>query len=301
MNVDETTLRAYVDGELSVSEQGRIEAVVANNPELAQQLKALRASCLPYRAAFDTQNLPPVPTNLTNQITNLLAVAAAPSNQAAAQVNQAVASTARRHWLRSGYGLGLGLAASFAGGFLIRPLVGSATNPSLQATAPMGAWVMPIASYQSMYVRDTLDRAAESQAQTEKVLLEFQRQANKNNAIIGTGAANKLSGNTFAIKVPDLSGSNFEFKRAQLLGFGDQPLLQMAYLPKQGKPAALCILLAPVAKNQTVTTQTLEGLSVVTWQVNHLAYVLASDLPVQLANQLGEQIARNQLPTLVAV
>jgi anti-sigma factor RsiW len=46
MKIDEVTLRAFVDGELSPTERNRIEAVLSNNPELKQQADAMHASRL---------------------------------------------------------------------------------------------------------------------------------------------------------------------------------------------------------------------------------------------------------------
>jgi len=61
MTVDEPLLRAYVDGELEPALRDQVEAAVANSTELQAQVQQLRASCLPYRAAFEAHQLPEAP------------------------------------------------------------------------------------------------------------------------------------------------------------------------------------------------------------------------------------------------
>ncbi|MGL4231396.1 MAG: anti-sigma factor, partial [Casimicrobium sp.] len=91
MNIDETTLRAYVDGELSPVERERVAAAIANNVALEEQVAALRASVLPYRAAFDAQPIPAMPEALQRQLASLSAVAATSST---ANVRRATTSEA---------------------------------------------------------------------------------------------------------------------------------------------------------------------------------------------------------------
>lgn len=92
----------------------------------------------------------------------------------------------------------------------------------------------------------------------------------------------EFSSARLALAVPDLSGEGLQFKRAQRLTFGQQPLLQMAYLPAQGKPTALCVLKRPPTgplddpqHASPVTVLQLHGLTVVTWMQGALAYALA--------------------------
>ncbi|MGL4231112.1 MAG: anti-sigma factor family protein, partial [Casimicrobium sp.] len=121
MNIDETTLRAYVDGELSPAERERIAAAIANSVALEGQVAAMRASVLPYQAAFDAQPMPAMPEALQRQLASLSAVAAtssiANSQNATTKLetnDNIVPMPARRRWLGTGLAFGTGIAAAFA-------------------------------------------------------------------------------------------------------------------------------------------------------------------------------------------
>jgi hypothetical protein len=288
MNIDEAVLRAYVDGELSAIEQVKVEAAVANNEEVRKQVEALRASCLPYRAAFDALAAPEMPEALSQQLAALSAVASAePANNS---------PKSRRHWLRNSAGIGVGLAASFIAGVWVRP----ALFLESQVDQDFGPWVQAIASYQGLYVRETLERNADSPEGVSKVLQGFRRRAEVDFAQqqVNTSKAASPPALQTRLAVPDLSSVGLAFKRAQLLGFGESPLIQMAYLPAQGKPAALCVL--PVAKrvNSLPSGRRMENLSVVAWQKEGLSYVLAVDTPLELAISIAKQINSEQYPVL---
>ncbi|MGL4232114.1 MAG: hypothetical protein ACRCWJ_12185, partial [Casimicrobium sp.] len=194
---------------------------------------------------------------------------------------------ARRRWLGTGLAFGTGIAAAFAAGWFARPLlVTSAPAANTAASDALAPWVPAIASYQAMYVRATLEKSAFDAMQTRQALNEFQ-------------SANKFATSTAKVSVPDLNASGYEFRRAQLLGYGDKPLLQMAYLPATGKPAALCVLPVGDAKELPLSVHAIEGMSVATWQTRGLSYVLAIDEPLAKAKAMGEQIQRAGYPLLV--
>jgi hypothetical protein len=160
-------------------------------------------------------------------------------------------------------------------GWVLRPVASSGgASPTLVAEA----WVDAVANYQAMYTRATVDQSPQSLASAQAVLAEF-------------------SSAEQALRVPDLSREGLQFKRAQRLTFADQPLLQMAYLPAQGKPTALCILKRSAAQAQStpVAVQQLHGLTVVTWARGDLAYALATEMPAAQAQLLGERLAAGQV------
>jgi anti-sigma factor RsiW len=273
MTIDETTLRAYVDAELSLSERERVDAALAHSAELRLQLEAMKASCLPYQAAFDAQPLPALPSALQKQLAAMSAVA--------------VTSAPRRRWLSGAGGIfagGMALAASFAAGLAIRPALFDQ-----KPIDDVADWVKAIASYQALYVRDTVERATENDANAKQIIAEFQQQTKG------------------VLLVPDLSNNGFEFKRIQRLAFSEQALVQMAYLPKQGKPAALCVMSAMGAmstrKSQAAlavdaSARRLENLSIVTWTRDQLSYVFAADMPLPDALNIGRSLAMGKFNIL---
>ncbi len=266
MIVDELMLRAYVDGELDPRLREQVDAVLANNPEWRARAEALRASCLPYRAAFEAQALPELPTSLVQYVTGLSAVAAA--SPKAATPEHAYMLGRRSVW-----GVGLAMAASFAAGVVV---------PLRWATVPTGSadetpWVRAIASYHALYVRETVNTPADPPTRIQGLLDGFSEQQKAQ------------------IFVPDLQAAGLAFKRVQRLGFGALPLIQMVYLPANGRPAALCLL--PSQRPDTaVAVQHLEGQSVATWVRHGMAYVLVGDIAPQELSALARRVAEGEFP-----
>lgn len=259
MIVDEPMLRAYVDSELEPVMREQVEAVLANNTELQTQARALRASCLPYRTAFEAHALPEPPASLVRQVAALSAVAAAPR---AAPVPDGNVFGRRR-----ALGAGLAMAASFAAGLIVpwRP----APSSSQSDDSP---WVRAIASYHSLYVRETVDQPGDAPKRVGALLAGFSEQQKQQ------------------VFVRNLEPAGLAFKRVQRLGFGDAPLIQMVYLAAQGRPAALCVL--PVNRPDVpVAAQQLEGLGVATWTQGGLAHVFVADLSPEAALALARRVA----------
>jgi anti-sigma factor RsiW len=266
MIVDEPLLRAYVDGELDPVTREQVEAVLANNTELQAQAQALRASCLPYRMAFEAQALPLPPAALLRQVAALSAVAAAPARAEPQAVSNDPRHTGpgRRRWL----GFGAALAASFGGGMIVpwRPA------PLSTQGADSSPWVRAIASYHALYVRETVDQPGDAPARIKALLAGF-------------SPAQQAQ-----LYVRNLEPAGLAFKRVQRLGYGDVPLIQMVYLAAQGRPAALCVL--PVQRpDAPVQVQRLEGLGVATWTQGGLAHVLVADLPADDTLSLARRVA----------
>lgn len=281
MKIDEVTLRAFVDGELSPAERTCVEAVLSNNAELKQQADAMHASRLPYRAAFDAQSLPSMPAVLQQHLANLSAAASVAAPVSAPE------SLRSSKWNRLAMlGVGVGIAAGFAAGAMVNPNLMNPRQSSSEVIAGANLetmpWVQAIASYQSMYVRDTVGRVADDAQHAQTILRNFELKEKA-----------KLS-------VPNLGSAGLEFKRIQLLGFGDRQLVQMAYLPSEGKPGALCVLRATDSKAVVPTARRIENLSIVTWQKDQLAFVLVLDMPIEQALKIGKKLGAQEYPVLHA-
>jgi anti-sigma factor RsiW len=202
MIVEDSTLLAFVDGELDPASREKVEAVIAHSLELQARVAALSASCLPYRTAFERQVLPELPPALAQRVSSLVSVSQAPAAQ----------PHSRRGWL----GAGVAMAASFgAGAFL---------PWHLWTDSRESGWIEAIANYHALYVRETVDQPADSPARLAGLLDGFD------------------GDQTRTLFVPDLRAAGLSFKRVQRLGYGRLPLIQMVYLPSGGKPLALCAL-----------------------------------------------------------
>ncbi len=283
MEFDETVLRAFVDGELSSSERGRVEAAVAQSETLQASVAALRASCLPYRAAFDGEASPPVPVGLAERLAMFSAVAASSNpeiNSGPAVLTKA--NEPRRAWLRWS-GIGGALAASFVAGIGTRSIWPTVMGPSSTAgqwakSAP--EWVEAVANYQSMYVRDTVDRPADNKDRAASVIAEFQNKTQT------------------TLVVPDLTSAGFAFKRVQRLSFNNKPLLQIAYLPTVGLTGAICMMQSETSGDVALQALQLHRLSLVTWQRQGLSYVFVADAEIATVKAIGEKLVASQFPIL---
>jgi anti-sigma factor RsiW len=276
MNIDEALLRAYVDGDLDAHTRQHVDSVVAHSAPLQAQLQALRASCLPYRAAHEAQSMPAPPQRLVATVQALTAVASAPN--AAHQMPAPTPRMPRRALL----GGGLAVAASFAAGLLMpwRPgLPTSGTHGATGATSVDAPWVQAIATYHALYVRETVDAPADSPQRLPQLAAGFGERERS------------------ILMVPDLSSVGLAFKRIQRLGFGPQPLLQMVYLPASGRPTAVCML-ANAQADSLLVLRTLEGMSVGSWTQRGLAYVVVSDEGLAATSALSQGLMEGRFAAL---
>jgi anti-sigma factor RsiW len=264
MNVDDTLLMAYVDGELSPEQRAEVEAAISHSDELAARAAALQASVLPYRAAYDRQSVPPVPESLTRRIEELVSVSAPQERDA------------RRGSRR--FSMQWAAAAFVAGAICSGVLTGyfGGVNPLKPGVDP---WVQSVADYQVLYGRDTVANIREDKATTEQVLADIHQR------------------DGMPVDVPDLRQVGLKFKRVQRLNYHDRPLIQMVYLPERGDPVALCVIEenegdAPVRASRVGEMKT------VTWRTNRLAYVLLAKTPSLDLQAIGDSIASGKTAPL---
>ncbi len=283
MVIDDVMLLAWVDGELDESLHLQVQAAVDRDPALQARVQALRASCLPYRAAFEAQQLPPLPPALVGQLDELLALSRDRSTATAASAGGRegpMAPALRRRWLLGG------MAASVAVGLLALPWVGR-PGDALSALSVLPGWddrddrepwIAAIAQYHALYVRETVAQSTEPPRPLQDLLEGWD-----------AGLRQRLH-------VPDLRARGLAFRRAQRLGLGEAPLIQLVYLPEQGRPLALCFLVsggAPRAPRfESIGTQ-----SVASWTDAGLAFVVVGELAMPDLRQLVPLI-RSQVLTL---
>ncbi|MEM5382970.1 anti-sigma factor [Paraburkholderia phymatum] len=263
-NIDDSMLMMYVDGELPPEQRTEVEAAVAHSHDLGARVDALRASCLPYRAAFERQRLPPVPENLVRRVDELVAVSA--SRQRGDVRRNAPAMP----WL----------AAAFVAGAVVSGVLTGYLGPLApfrhEAVSP---WVRSVADYQVLYGRETIASIRDDPANTEQILADIRQR------------------DGMPVRVPDLQQAGLKFKRVQRLNYDNRPLIQIVYLPERGDPVALCVLEDSHA-DEPVRAQQVGQMKTVTWRSNKLAYVLlAKNTPVDL-QQMAKQIANGKVSYL---
>lgn len=262
MSVDEIDLLAYVDGHLSPKRRAEVEAAVAGSPELAARLAAMRASALPYDAAYAARPLPAVPARLSARVAELVA---ADSRRQQRHVSS---------WPR--------LAAAFAAGVACCAVALTLLSNGWRFTstaARVSPWIQAVADYQQLYSRETVANVTVDQRLAERVISELR-------------VADGMS-----VRVPDLRNDGLTFKRVQRLSFHRQPVVQMVYLPEHGDPIAFCVTWDARA-DEAPHAQQIDDLSTVAWRRGNLAYVLLGKVPAQELLDLAQRLASDETGSL---
>lgn len=167
---------------------------------------------------------------------------------------------------------GAAIAASLALGVL----VGSQFLPSQKSQA--ADWHLEVARYTALYVPETV---AFLDAETDNLTVELGRASDALGLDLDLG--------TLA-EVGDLT-----LRRAQILGFEGQPLIQLAYTDAAGAPFALCIM--PDAKG-TKGAQQLAGLATHAWGSGSHGFILVGGTSQDTINGLADQFQAKPLQAL---
>src|SRR5215467_9358500 len=206
MAIDDRDLLAYADGQLAPERRAEIEAAIASSADVAGRVSAMRASALPYAAAFEAQILPPVPPELSQRIAALVSV------------DSRRRQRGRLAWPK--------LAAAFAAGVLCCAVALKLLSPGMTGvarTAQVEPWIQAVSDYQQLYSRATVSHVSEDPQLSARVISDL------------------WTADGMKVVVPDLRTAGLSFKRVQRLSFREQPVVQMVYLPEQGEPVALCV------------------------------------------------------------
>jgi anti-sigma factor RsiW len=251
MKPDDSQLIAYADGELSASEAAAVKQALAESPDLRESVELLRASRLPYREAFATQKLPPLPDELRRRIE---ALASATRQEADHVVAQPAPRSQRRLWLAAAF-----VAGAFCAG-LVQQLGGGwpgafSNRAALVAAGNTRPWISVAADYQQLYTRETVANVTPDPAVSADTV----------------DAIRKVDG--IRLRVPDLLPAGLLFKSVERLRYNGKPLVQIVYLPERGTPVALCVM-KDLRPDQPVTQRQMSGMTVVSWRQNELSYAL---------------------------
>jgi anti-sigma factor RsiW len=270
MSLDEQTLLAYVDGDLSAQRRAEVEAALAVNAELALAVRHLQGSRLPYQSAFERAalpSMPPLPDALRERIDALSAVAVA--SHGAALVGQGRALSlgqvpaGNQRWLLMA---GLALMTLLLGLALGR---WSATGLGKAGGSSIEPWVVAASNYHALYARETVLDGGEASAQVAALKARLLTQYNIN------------------LQIPDLKPEGLRFMRAQQLQFDGKLVIQLVYLPQIGLPVALCLTPTTAQGNRATT---LYQQQVIAWQNGAWAYALVGQLPAPAMQRLRERL-----------
>ena len=232
-------LTAYLDGEADAALRDRVELALTSDAALAQRLQALDLPVAALRDAFSPEAL------------------------GAPQMPETLIPAPRE--TRTPLRLVAGLALTFGLGVLSTYLLQPGPQP---VKAP--GWKAVVASYQSLYITDTVANAKQSPDAAAEVLAGF-----------GSGHGVDLS--------PAQSVAGLEFKRAQLLGFKGKPLLQMAYLGPDGVPVAFCITRSS-GDDKPMQSEVLAGMAAASWVSDGVGYLVIGGQDQGFVDAVAEDI-----------
>ena len=262
---------AYVDGEMSTSRRAEFEAAIAADSEIAQTVKALYASQLPYQTAFSRARTPAVPASLSVRVEELAAVsrssfdlafAGAAGSELGGQQKGTNQSRFSPRWWH--------MIALLLSGLIVGYLIAIKPMRTSESASDVEPWISKVSSYHSMYSRETVMDGDGGIVQAKALQSRLRAQ------------------NGLELQIPDLSSQGLSFVRAQQLQFDGKMVLQLVYSPKDGAPLALCLTPADAQPEREVV---LDGVRAMAWHAKGWAYVMVGGLPSQTM-----QAIRRELP-----
>lgn len=263
-------LRAYVDGELPAPDADAIRQASESDPALAADIAALRASQLPYREALRAAGAPVLPEALRESVG--ASVRSAVSQAEPTTVVPMPRST--RYLPRIA-----GIAATFVLGLVLGPVLLAQLSSSTGAdkiSKDDAAWAALVADYQSLYVPETvasIDRGT-ARAAAEALLQSVASQPGLD------------------VAIPDLTSLDYDFVRAQQLGYNGEPLIQLVYTNPDGHPLAVCFMPADntgALSNSAVVGIT-RGLGTIHWRDQGTRFVVVADESASRLTALSDLI-----------
>lgn len=263
-------LVAYVDGQLARDQSRAIKRVLDNDEVAAARVEALRATQRRLEAAFDAMLADELDT-LTGKPGEPKAFPAEPRIQFARRTEP------RGRWPVWVASIAFGLLAAGAWapyfvpvGELLpvpdapKPVAEPVTTAAIPAApeVPEGptGWVADMAAGHALLARESLEVSPASQGNAELAYFQLSK------AIGG------------ALIIPDLTGEGLDFRRAQLLRLDEEPVAEIAYLPKTGAPLTLYAR-AGGASETPFTFERTKDTTLVSWDQNGVSLLIAARMP----------------------
>lgn len=234
MSVSDAELKHYLAGDADDMTSARIEAALANDPDLERRLMALDDMSAEIR-----ETMVSLPDD-----TRVEQIAAAISSEQTAASNVVAFAPARREWRWAGLAAAclIGVFVGWSGGAYLEP---GQTD-----------WRLEVAHYQALYTGDTIEGIANGEKDVNQQLAQ---------------AANVIGAALPADALGDLA--DMDLMRAQILGFQDRPLAQIVFRGAGDAPIALC-LIRTGADDSAVEVAEMRGLASASWSDDGIEYLL---------------------------
>lgn len=261
--VNDSDLVAYLDEELSASEEEIITGALRQNAELRDRLARLERGGRPFAPAFEAL-LEAAPDDKLQAMFASLVTEHNASGAHRADNSDIRPVPRRPVWQMAAAAAMLVLA--FAGGMATDTLL--APDHGKHQLAARG-WREAVAQYVSLFSRATLDGMPTDRVAQEEGL----RRAS---AALGLNlAAEKIA-------APSLA-----YRGTQLLQLEGKPIVQIAYLGDNQVPLAFCIVRSTQAP-QALATERRYSLNIVHWVAGGYGFMLIGDAPDTDLRRLAE-------------
>lgn len=269
--ITDEVLVAYLDGELALGDRTAVETLLKNDAQARERLALLQDGERPWERAFESvleqAPMAKLEAGLAEAIRASEELTAAP---AAADSPEAHRQGEQRWWRPAmaacvAVTLMIGFAAGYGTNEVQKPQIVAAVGTEAEV------WRQAVADYQALYTRETLSTAV-----TDPIV--------QSAGLLRVAEALGLALPETVAKVPGL-----DYKRAQILKFGEQPLAQLAYLYKDDIAVAFCIVRLDEA-DQTARNEVRSGLNIVHWAKDGYSLMLVGDLPVDELNDFAREL-----------
>lgn len=274
--ISDETLVAYLDSELPDGERRAVETALERDEELRARLALLEDGERPWKEAFagllEQVPLGKLEAGLADAVRQQEQETAAKDMvEKPAMIGEPANDRAPKTWWRPA------MAACVAITLLVGFAAGYGTN-EVQKTQVAGvptteaeAWRQAVADYQALYSRETLSIASKDPAVHQA----------------GLQRVSKLLGLPLPAAVSEVGG--LDYKRAQILKFGEQPLAQLTYLYKDEVPIAFCIVRLDEA-DRAASNEERSGLNIVHWAKGGYSLMLVGELPLEALNDFAREL-----------
>ena len=255
---DEIEILKYVENRLTEKQRIAFEERMKHDVDLQISVQSMQASFLPYAAAisdYESRNgVEEIPSSLWtffDEISDVL--------EAQPQQNNNKKSPFFYYCQIAAFA-----GILFFAGFISNHILGS--NVFKQKSSKLLThYNIPnelfeyMVIYQALYNRRTVETVSQIASDTQKILEQFN------------------SENDLSVKVPNLNGYGYQFKRVQQLSYQDKSILQFVYLGEDGEPIAICVTPGKSA-NKKVANESLvfADMNTVTWGDTGSVFMLIS-------------------------
>jgi anti-sigma factor RsiW len=256
-------LVAYVDGQLAREQTRAVEKVLAQDDVIARRVAALQEAHGRLEAAFEAILASEVNETSIEPMRAVAALRASEPHRA---------TPAKAAWVTAGVVVVIVTAAVAYVWPLTLPDLGGWRDilTPRQAEAPTPSWHVDAARAQGLLSRASLEVGLESQGNRDFIAFQLAE-------AIGP-----------EVRLPNLEPQGYRFVRAQLLRNGDQPLVQLLYLPAKHDPLSL---FATEGHRDSEPVFKQEGdVGTVFWCEDGIAYLLAGREDEALLYRIAEKI-----------